>query len=102
VPKKQIFHTCHSVFIRCWYKLKPYAKYQEQMIGSRYARRVALLDKRAKLYHDIYPQHRITKIKFYQSSQDKSIVIYETKFKKGWMGFLQRISRFFRRIFQIY
>lgn len=95
-----VFSTCHTVVIRCWYRLEPYARYQETLIGGRYARRVERLFERAKKFHDIRPHQRIHPIRI--SFGDQSIIVYETFLKTGIRGFLQRITwsiRYFMRIY---
>jgi hypothetical protein len=90
LPPRNILSLCHTVIIRCWYQLEPFAKYQEQRIGGRYGRRIARLDSRAKQFHDIRPHQRINAIRLDQGSKG-SIVIYETDRLNHFRGVIQRI-----------
>lgn len=95
IDRQLFLGLCHSMMIRCWYKLKPFAQYQEGRIGGRYARRIARLDRRAKLYHDIHPQHRTTSIRL--ATGGKSIVIYQTVTRTGLASLGQKLVWFVRR-----
>lgn len=99
-----VFSLCHTVVIRCWFKLEPYAAYKEQQIGGRYARRVKRLDVRAKSFHDIRPHQRITSIKIQtpQSEKNTPIVIYKTNKLTGVSGFFQRLFWRIQYVFKIY
>ncbi|MGA9347246.1 MAG: hypothetical protein WBW48_00385 [Anaerolineae bacterium] len=98
IDRALFFGVCHTMIIRCWYKLKPFAEYEEGRIGGRYARRIEGLDRRAKIYHDINPQHRVTAIKL--AVGDESVVIYQTVVKSGVRELIQRIVWAVRRAFK--
>lgn len=100
IPPKLVFGICHTLIIRCEYKLGYYMDYQELKIGGRYGRRVRKLAKRAKKYHDVNPMHRIHPIKLTQG--DKTIIIYETKYYDGFAGIIQKLEWYLRRKFKIY
>lgn len=97
-----VFSICHTQIIRCWYKLEAYVKYHESRIGGRYGRRLEHLFIRAKKYHDISSQHRITKIKIDPGFNKDSFVIYETTIDKGWSGSIQKINWWLRKLFNIF
>ena len=102
LPPKYVFGICHGQIIRCWYKLKDYAQYKESRIGERYGRRLARLATRAKMYHDINPQHRVTKIKIDPGPGQEPFIVYETTIKKGFGGIKQKICWNIRRLFRLY
>lgn len=97
-----VFSICHTEIIRCVFKLKEYMEYRESRIGSRYGRRLLRLDRRAKIYHDINPQHRKTKIMIDPGPGKTPYVIYETKLEKGLKGVKQKIIWAIRRYFHVY
>jgi len=101
LPPKFVFGMTHTVIIRLVFKLRPFLVFQEQRIGGRYGRRLLRIEKRAKMYHDVRPQHRRTVIKLYEG-QGRSIVVYETEFKSGWAGVFQKINWLVRDLFNIY
>jgi hypothetical protein len=101
LDKRLVFGIAHSVFIRCWHVLRRYAESKERLLGTRYGRRLARLDRRAKLYHDLMPDHRVTEVLLPHKS-DKPIVIYKTIKAKGFRGLIQRSMWRFRRFFAIY
>lgn len=102
LPPKFVFGMTHTVIIRLAFKLKKFLRLQEQRIGGRYGRRLLRIEKRAKLYHDVRPQHRRTIIKLYSGEEGESLVVYETEFKNGWAGVIQRICWFVRDLFNLY
>jgi hypothetical protein len=101
VPKREFFGIYHTTIIRLCHLLIPYARFHEIRIGGRYGRRLERLERRAKLYHDIYPRHRKTIIKLYRGEQE-SKKIYSTVFYPGLKGVSQRLILLMRRIFQLY
>lgn len=102
LPARLVFSICHTEIIRSVYKLESYMKYYESRIGSRYGRRLLRIAKRAKIYHDIHPWHRITKIKIDPGPGKNPYVIYETKIEKGLKGIKQKLIWAIRRKLHIY
>lgn len=100
IDREMFFSICHTMIIRSWYKLEPYALYHESRIGGRYARRVGWLAQRAKLFHDINPIHRTLVIRLDVGKE--SIPIYQTEVKEGIAGLFQRIVWLIRRRLRIY
>ena len=102
LPPKIVFGLSHTLIIRCWYKLHDYITFQESRIGGRYGRRIERMALRAKLYQDINPYHRATKIRIDLNHGREPTVIYETSINSGLKGLWQRIIWFLRRIFRVY
>jgi hypothetical protein len=102
LPSRLVFSICHTEIIRSVFKLKEYMKYRESRIGSRYGRRLLRLDKRAKIYHDVNPYHRKTKVMIDPGPGKTPYVIYETKQEKGLKKVKQEIIWAIRRCFRIY
>jgi hypothetical protein len=82
ISKKAFFGTFHTMIIRLCFQLVPYTRYHELKVGGRYGRRLLDLKRRAQLYHDIYPRHRIhpiflltgtTRVEVYRTSIGDSI-----------------------------
>jgi hypothetical protein len=92
LPCRVVLRLFHTSLIRCWYLLEPFAAHKETLSGSRQGRQVAELAARAKRFHDTRPMQRENKIYIYDASgpQTSRILIYETTFKTGFEGFLQR------------
>lgn len=78
-----VFALCHTMIIRCEFKLRQYIEFQESQIGGRYGRRVLRLARKAKLYHDSHPHQRANVIKLYTGKE--SIVIYKTEMQTGFL-----------------
>lgn len=102
LPRAFVFGITHTMIIRCYYKLEPFLRMQEAKIGGRYGRRIARIDRRAKLYHDIRPQQRRTKIMLHNPADSSSRLVYESEIKSGVGGLLQQLSWFVRDIFSIF
>ena len=71
LPKKYLLMITHTQFIRLTYKLKPFIKQKEKMLGSRYGRKILEFYKLSIRYHILNPKHRRT-----------DIFIYDDKYKK--------------------
>lgn len=100
VDKRAFFGYCHSMVIRTWYVVRPFAEYRERCLGGRYGRRVAQLDRRARLFHDVMPQHRATSLRI--SWRSKQMTVYRTTVKPGGAGVLQRVGWGIRRVLKLY
>jgi hypothetical protein len=77
-------------------------EYKESRIGGRYGRRLARLAKKAQAFHDVRPQHRITKIMIDDGKSENPLIIYEPNVKTGCAGVMQRIQWGLKHIFNIY
>lgn len=96
-----VLSICHTVIVRCWYKLEAYVKYQERLIGGRYGRRVERLANRAKAFHDIRSHQRCHQL-FITDGTGQSKLIYKTSIKGGFSGCWQQIVWFIKRMFHAY
>ena len=88
-----VFSICHTVIIRCWFKLEPYITFHEEMLGARYGRRIKKLAKRAQRFHDVRPFQRKKAIKLYDAS-GRQFIVYQTKQPRGIIGIITRIKWF--------
>ena len=102
LPPKFVFGVTHTVILRSVFKLRKFMRLQEQRIGGRYGRRLLRINDRAKMYHDVRPQHRRTVVKLYTGEKIGDTVVYETEFKNGWAGILQRASWSIRDLLNLY
>lgn len=100
VNGKVVFGLCHTVIIRCEYKLKGFISENEKMIGGRYGRRTIGLTNRAKKYHDSYKKHRCMPINMY-TGEGNSIQIYNTIISKSlYKRYAQKFEWFWRRLWR--
>jgi hypothetical protein len=104
LPCRVVLRLFHTSLIRCWYQLEPFAAHKEKLSGSRQGRQVAALAARAKRFHDTRPMQRHNKIFIYDGSGPKAsqILVYETDFRSGMAGLLQRAHWRFRWTFRRY
>lgn len=96
-----VFALCHTMIIRCNFKLQDYIKYQQSLLGGRYGKRIIKMAQNAKRYHDCIPEHRRTIIYLYDNKN--RVYVYKTKLSKN-KGL--RIFYYFKwwivRMFNIY
>lgn len=96
-----VLSATHTVILRCWHQLEPYARYHEGRIGGRYARRIDRLVRMARLFHDVRPHQRITSVMLDTGQGDPELV-YRTNVHLGWRGRAQRIGWYIRKSLKWY
>lgn len=97
-----ILGLCHTMIIRCEYKLRDYIKDKEKAIGGRYGRRIIRLTKKAKNFQDSYKNHRSNPVKIHKIGTNP-IIVYKTIIGNS---FKEKLSNhlvwFWRRLWKIY
>lgn len=101
IPGATFLGMYHTLVIRCWYKLAPYAAIHEARLGGRYAHRVERLAIRAMRYHDAHRAHRGTSIAISDGSNPPQEV-YRTITRGGIAGLFDLLLWFFRRRLALY
>lgn len=98
---EMVLSICHTVIIRCWYKIGDYVRYQESLLGGRYGRRLERLVERAKAFHDIRPHQRWHPV-LLDDGSGRPMIIYQTEVENGCGVIKQRFVWFIKRILRIY
>ncbi len=101
IAEETVFALCHTMIIRCEYKLKPYLEYQESKLGARYGRRIIRLSDKAKRYHTCHKHHRINSIKIFDNVKEDEI--FRTSYYDNFiLKYYQKFSWLLRRKFNYY
>lgn len=75
VPRDIVFRMTHTMIIRLVFCLGPFIAWREEVLGSRWGRRVLDLGRRARRYHEINPRHAGLRVCLDRAGA--SVVIFE-------------------------